>query len=315
MGMTVFAETQACFDLDVWVQAAMILNNACRTNEGPSFVKVKMGRLSKTSKKVGTGSSTPLWNQKLSLGCHTSNEPLVFELYTNDNSGKACSTWTVGDWLAQSALNDFPVGGPEEDVLANTLVLPRIDGRVNLVVQLASYVHPEEKAPGLLDMGSLSYGEGIGAIVGGIVVVFIIVFASLWCCCFCCFPRVYAERRRRFLAAYASSHPASTASAAMTRPLSPAPPVASRPTSRTQQQPPRYDRPPPTAPSAYSNSNYNSNTIAVAMPVAEAVNTYRGGNVPLAEARVLGGGQGENNGRGGGGGRNGAKGANRKISV
>lgn len=68
-----FLAADDCFDLDVTIQGALIIQSACNTN-GPAFVKAWIGNSAASTKKAGSGSSTPLWSEKLSLGCQPPSE-------------------------------------------------------------------------------------------------------------------------------------------------------------------------------------------------------------------------------------------------
>ncbi|KAM3572458.1 hypothetical protein VYU27_005538 [Nannochloropsis oceanica] len=363
-GGFVFADTRTCWDLEVWIQGALFTqSSACPMDNYGAFVTASIAGKSVSTANADPFGSSVMWNEKLSLGCHIKNEPLVFRLYAGENAKSApCAQWTMKDWLAEAALNDVPVGGPEENVLTNSVVFL---GRANLMVQLASFVHhdpPPQKGIISLDDFSFDGGESIGGLIGGVLLIMFIVFVSLWCCCICCCPRTYQERRRRLWV----TSGASTAAVATTSrpppppsrppPPPPLPPSVSCPRPTPPPPPfssPWYSRPPPFATSSNnnscSNSRSNNNTgggglfstfygrpqpyvpsasapfayvqshpqqqqqrqpsqVAVAMPVAEAIGTSNregGGNVPLAEARVMtsfnAGGGGGRMGEGGGG--------------
>jgi len=315
-GDFVFAETRTCWDLEVWIQGALFAqNSACPVSQGNTFVTTSIAGKSVTTKKSGPFGSSVVWNERLSLGCHLSSEPLLFQLYAGRNAkSPPCAQWTMDDWLAQAAVNDIPAGGPEEDVQANMLVLP---GRVNLMIQLASFVHhdpPPKKGVIALDDISFDSTKAIGGLVGGVLLLIFVVFVSLWCCSFCCCPRTYQERRRRFWAAYGPS--TAPAAAATSRPRPPPPPPATRPPPPPSSLPwysrpttttttssnssssstggggggglfsSSHGRPQPYAPSASAPSAYGQShqqqqqqqqpQVAVAMPVAEAIGpSYR----------------------------------------
>lgn len=335
-GDFIFAETRTCWDLDVWLKGAMISQSSCPTSEGPSFVSVSIGGTSLSSRSLGAGISVPVWNQRLSLGCHLSNVPLKIQLYTGGNQRVPCTEWVMPDWLAQAALNDMPVGGPEEDVQSNTI--PLLGGRATLMIELASYIHhdpPAKRGPVALDDFTLSSGKVIGGLIGGFILTILIVFVCMWCCCSCCCPRVYQGRRlwlRSILSRSSNATgTAAQANASTSRPIPPptttsrahfppAPPphLPSPPPSRFLNNRPTYLNPQAAVPSA---PPAREAPVMMAMPVAEAVNTYRSGNVPLAEARILtsfnaGRGQAGDSGRyGGRQGRQGGSEHDRKISV
>lgn len=324
-----FLSASECFDLQLSVQGALILQDACHTN-GPAFVQAKVGKTTLATRRLGSGSSTPMWSEVLSFGCQAAEEALQIKLFTAGGNVE-CASWTMRDWLAQSAANPLAAKDSGE-VAANTLVLPRSDARVNLMVSLASFAHPKTAENGK-GWGMFSGKSTQDVVLGGVFagLGFLLILAiSISCCCWCCCP-VYFRRRWNLgwgasaagaattapaasatmvgmaIPPPAQQHPASVArpgtAAAATAGRRPSPaPYASAPSAPAAAahgaRPAHpasslYDRPPPVAPTHYGAP---VEAVAVAMPIAEPIDGYRGG---YAEARIM---RAESDARGGGGG-------------
>lgn len=317
--------SKECFDLQLNVQGALVLQDTCRTN-GPAFVQARIGKTTLSTKKTSSGSSTPMWSEVLSFGCQTPEEPLQIKLFTAGGNVE-CGTWTTRDWLAQSAANPLAVKGTG-DVAANTLVLPRWDARVSLMISLASFAHP--KSEGSKGWGMLGGQSKQDVVLGGVFaalgLLMIIAISICCCCCWCC-PRYYQAHRRRWglgwgaasassvfsattigsaapvtIAAMANPPPAQrrpasvprppAAAPASRRPSPPPPPYASAPSAPaahgTRPVPPAslYGELPPVAPAHYSAP---IEAVAVAMPIAEPIDGALGNTYRggYAEARIM----------------------------